>query len=66
MKIFIIVDYISDNVLIYFHNFLKLKIMIFNFFKNRENTGAWEPKALFANILLCGNSRTSYIYTIGA
>jgi hypothetical protein len=65
MKIFIIVDYISDNVLIYFH-FLKLKTMIFNFLKNKENTGAREPKALFANILLCGNSRTSYIYTIGA
>jgi hypothetical protein len=30
-KLFILVDYIIEYVLIYFHNFLKLKTMIFNF-----------------------------------
>jgi hypothetical protein len=33
MKLCILIDYNTDYVLIYFHNFLKLETLIFNFFK---------------------------------
>jgi hypothetical protein len=36
IKFYILIDYIIDYVLIYFYNFLKLKTVIFNFFKIEE------------------------------
>jgi hypothetical protein len=47
IKFRILVDYIINYILIYFHNFLKLKIIIFLIFKNGGNTCAQESKALF-------------------
>jgi hypothetical protein len=46
IKFCILVDCNIDYVLIYFHNFLKLKTMIFYLFLNGESTGAREPKEL--------------------
>jgi hypothetical protein len=34
MKFCILIDYTTDYILIYFHNFLKLEILIFNYFLN--------------------------------
>jgi hypothetical protein len=44
MKFCILIDYNTDYVLIYFHNFLKLETLIFNFLLNGGSTGAREPK----------------------
>jgi type IV secretory pathway VirB6-like protein len=45
MKFCILIDYNNDYVLIYFHNFLKLETLIFNFLLNEGSTGARKPKA---------------------
>jgi hypothetical protein len=41
VKFCILTDYIIDYILIYFHNFLKLETIIFNFFKE----GALKPRS---------------------
>jgi hypothetical protein len=43
-----LVGYIIDYVQIYFHNFLRFKNMIFNFFKRRDH---WSPGAKTLPIL---------------
>jgi hypothetical protein len=45
MKFCILIDYNTDYVLIYDHNFLKLETLIFIFILNGGSTDAEVPKA---------------------
>jgi hypothetical protein len=51
MKICMLVSYFINYVWIYFHIFLKLVNMTFDFLENNEITDAREPKTLSMQII---------------